>query len=109
MRKTNYTNGFSIKIHIGNTSGGGTKTYSVNQGQRQRTPVSDSLRSSCRDYSRIVRGGAQVNHPSPIGAGVGASPPLRDTSPASAGGLVVLAWSEREGGTLDPLPRLNSC
>ena len=51
-------------------SGGKTRTYSVNRGQRRRPPVSDSLQSPFRDYSRR-KGGRQVNHPAPIGVGIG--------------------------------------
>ena len=54
-------------------SGGGIRTYLVNWGQRWRPLLSDPLRSAFRDYSRRVRGGAQVNHPIPIGEGVGGS------------------------------------
>ena len=52
-------------------SEGGTRTYSVDWGQQRRPPVPDPFKFSFGDNSTRGRGGAQVNRPVPIGAGIG--------------------------------------
>ena len=89
-------------------SGSGTRTYSVDWGQRRRLrPVSDPLRSSFRDYS-WRRGGAQVNRPAPIRAGDGGSPPL-ETLVRLPQGIWWFGHGLKGGATLDPLDSSNSC
>ena len=89
-------------------SGSGARTYLVDWEQRRRPPVPDPLRSSFRDYSRRGRGGAQVNCPTPIGAGVVGSPPSEELVRLQQG-IWWFGHGAKKGGHIDPLHSSNIC